>query len=294
MASFQLSRTDTLMVVRVGVFLTSLDFIVPNLAYFKMSNFAQLPIYTLTNRLNVVVVLLLTNWLIQRNLKYADKIDRQSEEIAYHKAALISQLQLAQMREDFVHTLTHDLKTPILGAIQTIKSFQQAQFGALSSTQSKVLDTMSQSQQRSLQLVETLLDVYRNDAEGVVLQRRSIDLWSLAKEAVDAVVILGSERQIKLNLKCYESAGRKFQVNGDPLQLSRVFSNLLSNAIYHSPRGGQIDVTIYQNDRRYIVQVSDRGAGIAPADLPQLFTDFIKYIDRYRDRDWDYIYLAKS
>jgi two-component system, NarL family, sensor kinase len=274
LASFQLSKTDTSMVARVGIFLTGLDFLVPNLAHFSVLNFTQLPIYTLTNRLNVVVVLLLTNWLIQRNFKYADKIDRQNEEISYHKAELISQLQLAQMREDFVHTLTHDLKTPILGAIQTIKSFQREQFGALSPNQSKVLDTMSQSQQRSLQLVETLLDVYRNDAEGVVLQRRSIDLWSIAREAVDAVVILGVERQIKLNLKCYESAGQQLELNGDPLQLSRVFSNLLSNAIYHSPSGGQIDVTIYKNDRRYIVQVADRGSGVAPADLPQLFDRF--------------------
>ena len=56
--------------------------------------------------------------------------------------------------------------------------------------------------------------------------------------------------------------------------MSRVFSNLLSNAIYHSPRGGQIDVTIYSNDRRCIVQVADRGKGIAPADLPLLFDRF--------------------
>ena len=282
LASFQLGKTGTSIVARVGICLTLLDLIVPNFANLSVMNFGTLPIYTLTNRLNIVVVLLLTNWLIQRNLKYADKIDIQNEEISQHKAELLIQLGLARMREDFVHTLTHDLKTPILGAIETIKSFQKEQFGAVSSLQSQVLDAMSQSQQRSLQLVETLLDVYRNDAEGVVLQRQSIDLWMMAKEAIDAVTIFVRERQIKLNLKCYESAvgvasppeKRQLQVTADPLQLSRVFSNLLSNAIYHSPRGGQIDVTIYSNNRRCIVQVSDRGQGIDPADLPLLFDRF--------------------
>ncbi len=282
LASFQLGKTATSIVTRVGICLTLLDLVIPNLANFSVMNFGMLPMYTLTNRINIVVVLLLTNWLIQRNLKYAEKIDLQNEEIAQHKAELLVQLGLARMREDFVHTLTHDLKTPILGAIETIKSFQKEQFGAVSSIQSQVLDTMSQSQQRSLQLVQTLLDVYRNDAEGVVLQRQSIDLWAIAKEAIDAVTIFVQERQIKLNLKCYESAvgvaspseKRQLQVSADPLQLSRVLSNLLSNAIYHSPRGGQIDVTIYRNDRRCIVQVEDRGKGIAPADLPLLFDRF--------------------
>jgi len=274
LASFQLGKTSTSIVTRVGICLTLLDLIVPNLANFTVINFGTLPIYTLTNRLNIVVVLVLTNWLIQRNFKYAEKIDLQKEQISQHKAELLVQLGIARMREDFVHTLTHDLKTPILGAIETIKSFQKEQFGAVSLLQSQVLDAMSQSQQRSLQLVETLLDVYRNDAEGVVLQRQSIDLWSIAKEAIDAVTIFVRERQIKLNLKCYESAVRQLQVTADPLQLSRVFSNLLSNAIYHSPRGGQIDVTIYSNDRRCIVQVADRGQGIAPADLPLLFDRF--------------------
>ncbi len=274
LASFQLGKNGTDFVTRIAIFFTLLDLIVPNISAFRMMNFETLPIYTLTNRINVIVVLLFTNWLVQNNLKNTEKIDRQTEEIAYHKSELLSQLKLAQMREDFVHTLTHDLKTPILGAIETIKSFQSAQFGAVCALQSQVLMEMSKSQKRSLQLVKMLLDVYRNDAEGVVLQCQSIDLWSIAKESVDAVTSLALERELKLNLKSHQSIDCQLEITADPLQLSRVFSNLLSNAIYHSPRGGQIDVTIYHNDHRYIIQVSDRGKGIDPEDLPFLFNRF--------------------
>jgi two-component system NarL family sensor kinase len=282
LASFQLGKKGTSIVTGVAIFFTLSDLIIPNISSLRVMNFETLPIYTLTNRINVVVVLLLTNWLLQRNLKNIEKIDRQNEEITYHKSELLSQLKLAQMREDFVHTLTHDLKTPILGAIETIKSFQMEQFGAVSFIQSQVLSEMSKSQQRSLQLVQTLLDVYRNDAQGVALQLQSIDLRSIAQEAIDAVTILALERELKLNLKCHESSvgvaspleNRLLKVTADSLQLSRVFSNLLSNAIYHSPRGGQIDVTIYNNARRYIVQVADRGQGISPDTLPLLFDRF--------------------
>jgi two-component system, NarL family, sensor kinase len=274
LTSFQLGKNATSIVAKIAILFTLSDLMIPNISALSMMNFEVLPIYTLTNRINVVVVLLLTNWLIQSNLKNVEKIDRQNEEIAYHKAELLSQLKLAQMREDFVHTLTHDLKTPILGAIETIKSFQTEQFGAICFLQSQVLIEMSKSQQRSLQLVQTLLDVYRNDAEGVVLQRQSIDLRSIATEAIDAVTILGLERELKLNLKYYGSVDGQLEIIADPLQLSRVFSNLLSNAIYHSPRGGQIDVTIYKNEHRYIIQVSDRGQGISPVNLPLLFDRF--------------------
>jgi two-component system, NarL family, sensor kinase len=280
LASFQFGKIGTSIVTIATTALTLLDFLIPNISDLTVLDIGALSTQTLVNRLDVVVVLLLTNWLTQRNLKYLEKIDRQKNEIAYHKAALVAQLSLTQMREDFVQTLTHDLKTPLLGAIQTIKCFQQAQFGSLSNMQFKVLNTMSQSQQRSLQLVEMLLDVYRNDAEGLVLQCQSIDLYSIARESVDAMKILGLERHIKLNIKCYESVNRQLELIGDPLQLSRVFSNLLSNAIYHSPRGGQIDVTIYNNNRRYIVQISDRGQGIAPEDLPLLFDRFYQAQDK--------------
>jgi two-component system, NarL family, sensor kinase len=274
LSSFLMGSKSPSIVTRIAIFLTLLDFIIPDFLRTGALDISKLPLYTLINRLNVVVVLLLTNWLVQRNLKNVDRINLQKEEIMYHKAELSAQLNLAQMREDFVHTLTHDLKTPILGAIQTIKSFEQAQFGEVNLTQIKVLNTMSQSQQRSLQLVETLLDIYRNDAEGLVLNFQQVDLWSIAKEAIDAVRILGLEREIKLNLKSFQPENQQMKVRADPLQLSRVFSNLLSNAIYYSPRAGQIDVTIYHHGHQYVVQIVDGGRGVAAADLPLLFDRF--------------------
>ncbi|WP_310425237.1 ATP-binding protein [Chamaesiphon sp. VAR_48_metabat_135_sub] len=101
-----------------------------------------------------------------------------------------------------------------------------------------------------------------------------LELRSIATEAIDAVAILGLERQITFNLKCDEPTDRQAELTGDRLQLSRVFSNLLSNAIYHSPHGGQIDVTIDGRDRQYVVGILDRCLGIALADLPFIFDRF--------------------
>jgi two-component system, NarL family, sensor kinase len=261
-------------VAKIGMFLTLIDFIIHVVAEHGFLNINELPVSVVVNRSNVIIILFIADWLIKSSLEHLEKTYRQKEEIDRYKVKLSTQIEIDRIHEDFVYTLTHDLKTPLLGAIQTIKYFQKEKFGAVTAKQSQVLDTMSRSQSRSLQLVETLLDVYRNDIQGFVLNYQPVDLWKLAQETIDSVVILGLERQISINLHWDVSATQPPQLIGDRLQLSRVFSNLLSNAIYHSPRNRQIDVTIQARDRQYIIQVFDRGRGIDPADLPFLFDRF--------------------
>jgi two-component system, NarL family, sensor kinase len=269
-----LSVTST--VTNIAIFLTLFDFILVGIIQYGVLSFWNLPVFTVVNRLNIVVVLLVANWLIQASLKHLAEIYRYKLEISKFQTELLVRTQIDRIHEDFVCTLTHDLETPLLGAIQTIKYFQQEKFGVVNATQSKVLNVMARSQKRSLQLVETLLDVYRNDAQGLLLQRQPINLRSIAREAIDTVIVLGLERQITLNLKYGVSIIQAHQLIGDQLQLSRVFNNLLTNAIYHSPRGGQIDVKIHDRGHQYIVCVFDRGRGIASADLPFLFDRFYK------------------
>jgi two-component system, NarL family, sensor kinase len=266
--------SETSIVTRIGIFLTLIDLSIAEAMKYGLSSIHELPIPIAVNRLSVVLILFVADWLIKSSLEHLENIYRQKEEIDRYRAKISAQLEIDRIHQDFVYTLTHDLKTPLLGAIQTIGYFQAEKFGAVTPQQLQVLATMSRSQTRSLQLVQTLLDVYRNDIQGLMLHPEPIDLCALAQETIDSMVILGLERQIALNLKCDISANQLPQLIGDRLQLSRVFSNLLSNAIYHSPRNRQIDVTIQMRDRQYIVQVFDRGRGISPADLPFLFDRF--------------------
>lgn len=264
----------TSVVTAVCIILTSIDLIISEIRTSGSSIVVAFSFPILVNRLNVVFVLLITNWLIQSSLKYMNKIFIQKEEINYQRTELATQIQLDKTHENFVHTLTHDLKTPLLGAIQTIKSFRQEIFGSINANQAQVLDIMDQSQQRSLQLVETLLDVYRNDTEDLILHSQLINLQSIAQESINIVLGLKLEHKIKLNLKYYKTSNQQPAITGDRLQLSRVFTNLLTNALYHSPRGGQIDVVIYDREHRCVVEVLDRGEGILPVDLPFLFDRF--------------------
>jgi two-component system, NarL family, sensor kinase len=272
----------TSQVTKWVIFLTLFDFIVSGIYHLSWPNVLLLPTATIVNKVNVVFVLLLTDWLIHRNLKYLAEIYQKKEDLVRSQTNLLAQIRLDRMHEDFVYTLTHDLKTPLLGGIQAIDFFQKEKFGPVTPTQSKVFDTMARSQHLSLQLVETLLDIYHNESEGLIIQNQFIDLKSIAIEAIEIVENLGLNRQITFEFKFNILPDLSRKLRGDRLQLSRVFSNLLTNAIYHSHRGGCIDVAIHYQDARYIVEILDRGDGINLADLPFLFDRFYKARDRLK------------
>ncbi|TAG43661.1 MAG: sensor histidine kinase [Oscillatoriales cyanobacterium] len=260
LANSRLSRLGKLQITLLAAALTLLNLFVP---YGE-----TIALATVANRAIAVMALGVTGYLSDRTQQY-------QEAIALAKAQLQSQQQLASIREDFVSTLSHDLKTPMLGAIETIKAFQGANFGEVTTSQQKVLETMARSQKMSLQLVETLLDVYRNDAEGLKLQLAPVNLAALAEEVIATLIHLSAARRVYISISYGESDFRRsLWVNGDEVQLQRVFVNLLTNAINHSPRGGKVEIVMESYATDQVVKVIDSGLGITSDELPHLFERF--------------------
>lgn len=244
----------------VAVFLTMLNVWIPVGSLITTS--------TLTNRIIASISLIVTGFLSQR-------LRRSEEAINLTKAKLEAQQKLVQLREDFASTLTHDLKTPLLGAIETLKAFQQEKFGAVSPPQQKVLATMVRSHDGSLQLLETLLDIYRNDTEGLKLNLEALDLVAIAEQATSTLTDLAASRRIFISFRHGDSDFRSsLWVKGDALQLERVFTNLLVNAINHSQRGGIVEVVLEPQPSYQVVKILDTGAGIQPEQFPNLFERF--------------------
>lgn len=280
-ASTRLSRRATIWVTAVAIACTILNLFVPGVAALTPD--------TVANRIITVLALGVTGWLGDRLQAYEQAITRQRLQIQ-------AQEQLAQVREDFVSTLTHDLKTPLLGALETLRALRSENFGPVSLPQRRVFDVMTRSHQKTLQLVETLMDVYRNDAEGLRLHRQRVDLLALAEEAVADIVPLATSRQIHLRVKDESSDFRRsYCVNGDTLQLSRVLVNLLANAVNHSRRGSSVQVVMGSVNGHYQVQIMDEGQGIPADELPHLFERFYQgHSDRQAKGTGLGLYLSRQ
>lgn len=246
-------------ITKITIFLTLLNLFFPHI---------EIALPSLINRSIVVMALVVTAKLCVLNRQYQEATARQ-------QALLKSQEMANQLREDFMSTLTHDLKTPLLGAIETLKSFREEKFGQITPTQQKVLETMRSSHQNSLQLLETLLDIYRNDAEGPNLDRKPVDLTILAESAIAQLTELAQNRRIHLHLNYGESNFRRpAWVYGDALQLHRVLANLLANAINHSPRSSRVEIVMESSSTHHVVKVNDNGQGITAEEYPHLFERF--------------------
>ena len=117
---------------------------------------------------------------------------------------------------------------------------------------------------------------------AAITQKREWVCLSLDKMIEDVLVLLQPQAQEKgITLQVNLLTG--VMVNGDALQLTRLFRNLLENALQYTPAGGKVTLAMKLRDRFAIVSVDDTGIGIAPEDLKFVFDRFWR-ADKARSR----------
>jgi signal transduction histidine kinase len=198
------------------------------------------------------------------------------------KHSIDEQRKMTLQREDFVSRLTHDLRTPLVAADRMLHLFLQEVFCAISPEMKQAINMMIRSNQNLLEMVNTLLEVYRFEAGKKSLNYESCDLTQIATEVVGELSPLAVEKNLILKLDTHElnQTGNKGGiVNGDRLELRRVFNNLIANAIKFTDTGS-IEVRIFEplsvtnHHSQIIIEVQDTGYGIAAEDQGTIFERF--------------------
>ncbi|MBC6429910.1 hybrid sensor histidine kinase/response regulator [Nostoc sp. HG1] len=190
------------------------------------------------------------------------------------KHSMDEQLFLIQRREDFVTRLTHDLRTPLIAADQFLKLLQRGVFGNTLSAMRESLEQMAQSNQTLLSMVDTLLEVYQYEAGGKTLDFFVVDLWELCQQVVQELMPLADVKQ--LTLKAVLTKGTEAslaRVRGDRLELRRLLTNLVGNAIRFSD-AGSVEVRLNSTVQGVTIEVEDTGIGMNPEEQLLLFDRF--------------------
>lgn len=181
--------------------------------------------------------------------------------------------RLIQQREDFVATLVHDLKTPLLGAEKTLESMISGLVGDLDPEQSDVLGMLKRSNQQLLSMVQNLIEFYHYDNQPAVEHNEDVDISELLLICVDELFALAQQKEIKLSAKVPDGLPR---IKGDQLGLKRVFINLIDNAIKFSKKGAFVEVNTRKKGNYIEVRIRDTGLGIAESDQERLFQRFFR------------------
>ncbi|WP_434222548.1 hybrid sensor histidine kinase/response regulator [Limnospira platensis CENA597] len=192
------------------------------------------------------------------------------------KESIDEQVQMARQREDFVSRLTHDLRTPLVAADRMLKLFQQGALGQVTPTMSEAIATMISSNQNLLQMVNTLLEVYRYEADRKTIAFSSLDLSALVKEVVEELTPLAMEKGLIIHI---DEIQPDLSMVGDPLELRRVVMNLLGNAIKFTDLGKitvrlQVAANPTNGTPEIILQVEDTGEGMSDPDRAIIFDRF--------------------
>lgn len=183
-----------------------------------------------------------------------------------------AQKETERLRDDFIVTLTHDLRTPLLAAIQTLRFFLDGSLGNLDEKQKVLLSTMQKSNEDLLGLVNALLEVYKYEAGKLDLCKTSFLLKDLVNQSFRELELLAKNKNIEFILNF--EAEDDLMISADRGEIRRVIINLCGNAINYTNLGGKIEIKVTEQSGDVIFSVTDNGNGIPKEDIPHLFKRF--------------------
>lgn len=174
-----------------------------------------------------------------------------------------------EARQRFVFDAAHGLRSPITALRLQLQLFERA-----SDPQARTLALaqFKAGTARAQRLIAQLLDLSTVDHDPATPKLACIDLSEIARSVVAASIVIADECAIDLGV----DATAPGWIQGDPVQLSLLLSNLVENALRYTPRGGVVDVAVHAEGEEVLLDVVDNGPGIAPAEQARVLDRFFR------------------
>ncbi len=177
-----------------------------------------------------------------------------------------------RLRDDFIATLTHDLRTPLLASINALDFALNGELGDINNELKELLSVMKKSSEDMLGLVNALLEVYRYESGKLFLCKTHFSLEELIQDCTSKLSPLLFEDNLKFEFNLPEN--KEILINADKNEIRRVISNLLGNAIKHSKKDGIIKINVSYDEKDVRVDIIDFGEGLSKEDIEKLFNRF--------------------
>lgn len=198
---------------------------------------------------------------------------------ALHDALLAAQAA-SQAKSEFLATMSHELRTPLTSIIGLSDTLLRSYLGQLPTgyalsvqKQQNYLQTIHNSGQHLLGLINDILDLSQVEAGKAILNISEFSLGKLARQSIQTLAESASVKAVKLELDLkLDSVGDRFLA--DQNRARQILMNLLSNAIKFTPDGGQVLLRVWRENDTAVFQVEDTGIGIPEHQRSLIFQKF--------------------
>jgi two-component system, OmpR family, sensor histidine kinase ResE len=187
--------------------------------------------------------------------------------------------RLDKLRQDFIANVSHELRTPI----SMVQGYSEAIVDDIAGSDEEKMEFARVIYDESLRmgrLVNELLDLARMEAGHIQLNVESIEMMPYLNRIIRKFHGLAKEKGVNLSIDMKHEE-EVFHI--DPDRFEQVLTNLIDNAIRHTPSGGSVSVLEKSDERGILIEVCDTGSGIPDEDLPFVFERFYK-ADKARTR----------
>jgi len=179
--------------------------------------------------------------------------------------------QVDRLKSEFVSVVSHELRTPLTSIRGSLGLIAGGVAGEIAPKAKSLVDIAYKNSERLILLINDILDIEKIESGKMVFDNRPIEMLPLLEQAVEANANYAEQYGIKLSLNNNLSI---VMVNADQGRLTQVVTNLISNAVKFSTRGGVVDITVARRKANVRVSVIDHGSGIPEEFQSRIFQKF--------------------
>lgn len=173
-------------------------------------------------------------------------------------------------KDNFIATLTHDLKSPINAEISALNYLIKTPNN--NTLNDEMLTELLNSAKYMKQITDKILSHYKQQSGKLNLRKEYINSYKLVLSCIEELKFLALEKNI--NIRFYNNTTTK-DIYADYLEIKRVINNLISNAIEYSFQNNNIDIKISNSQKNFIFEVQDYGIGINLEKYSKIFDEYI-------------------
>ena len=186
--------------------------------------------------------------------------------------------EIEELKEDFVATLTHDLKVPILAEKNMLNFLLDKRFGELNEKQTEALLHLKNSNKELVELVEIILETYKLNETKIELNLEETNVNSLIEETIEEMKPIADTDNIQIRYWT-EFRGK---IKLDKFYMKRVLKNLILNAISFSNPSSTVDVALCNDDKNIYIKITNYGKGIKKEELKHVFDKYYTTAKKFR------------